>query len=158
MSKLLGNKAMCANQSVGEEINAQRDLGTVEIHLEKNPVASPNPAEQFVWKRPRSGNNAGECSGSIRLDAKKPDSEPCESISGADANRMVVAKMQNSKQRKPVDLTTTVMGLQDVREETGTQAVSPGESNDTIMARIRRTRQAQAEHSQLKKEDQVLNL
>ena len=147
---------MCANESVGEEVSAQRDLGTVEIHLETNPVASPNPAERFVWKRPRSGNNAEECSGSTRLDAQKPDSEPCES--GADANHMVVAGMRNGKQRRHVDLTTAVMGLQDVREENKTQAASPGESNAATMARIRRTRQARAEHSQRKKEDEVLTL
>ena len=75
---------------------------------------------------------------------------------------MVLAGMQNSKQRKHVDLTTAVMDckmcVQDVCEETGTQAASPGESNATIMARIRRTRQARAEHSQLRKEDEVLIL
>jgi len=156
VSKLLQNKAMCANEGVGEEVSVQRDLGTVEIHLETNPVASPNPEKRFVWNRPRSGNNAEECSGSTRLDAKKPDSELSES--GDDASRMVVAGMQNSKPRKHIDLTTAVMGLQDVCEETGTQAASPGESNATIMARIRRTRQARAEHSQRKKEDEVLTL
>ena len=132
--------------------------------MEKNPVASHvehSEVNQREEQSPEHFNSIQrgaqcisneECSVSIRLDAQKPDSEPCES----DATRMAVAKMRNSERRKRVDLTTAVMGLRDVREETGTQEASPGESNATIMARIRRTRQARAEHSQLKKE--VLNL
>ena len=143
-------------------------IGTGEVCLEKNPVASHVEHSEVNQREDRSAEHFDSiqggtqhisneaCSGSIRLDPQRPDSEPCES--GADANHMVLVGMQNSKQRKPVDLTTEVMGLRDVREATGTQAASPGESKATIMARIRRTRQARAEHSQLRKEDEVLIL
>lgn len=131
-------------------------LGTGELRLEKNPVASPQQVERFVQKLQRSENNQrehrnAEYFGSIQSKPKKPTSEAPDS--DCDASRMMVAKRPSNERHKRVHLTNNqrplaaVTGMRDVHEQNATQVAIPVDSNATTMARIRRTRQARAKHA-----------
>lgn len=131
-------------------------LGTGEVRLEKNPVASPKQVERFVQKLQRSENNQrehrnAEYVGSIQSKPEKPTSEVPDS--DCDVSRMTVSKRPSNERHKRVHLTNNqrplaaVSGMRDVHEENATQVAIPVDSNAATMARIRRTRQARAKHA-----------